>query len=500
MDNPRFVFGVSSDLRDDVNSYFASPTTQQQEYGRIRQILTKLLGPGLIVLLDSVVDDLKGFRMGPVFSAESVAFITSAYSRNSKLKVFKAAANVEDARNIILGFIWIEFPRKWIPFFETLKMLISNSYIEYPTPLPDVAEKKDDELFAHEDYLQPAPLGVDARAAWKKIDEKKACVAFADVEEGWTPAHLEFASKYFCRRGHTRGYARAHGTAVLGIVCADDNAGDEKLPAVGLAPYVKDILLSSYIHEWPKTPEDGDECAEWVGTGTKADAIAYGAKWLHDKGAGNVLLIETQASVDNDFLLPVEIQRCEFIAIRAAVDLGVIVVEAGGNGRVDTGANVNLDEYMIEETVTTESGEKRVIEKRYPLAPNRPGFRDSGAIIVSAVSTELPHRRLFFAPEGNRIDVWAHGEQVVTTNSDTKAVTDIYTGGFSGTSAAAAIVAGVAILVQSALDSKPCGTRLTPAEMREVLKHMGTDVLDDRGNKPIGVMPDLAEILKKLKI
>jgi hypothetical protein len=69
-----------------------------------------------------------------------------------------------------------------------------------------------------------------------------------------------------------------------------------------------------------------------------------------------------------------------------------------------------------------------------------------------------------------------------------------YTDSFDGTSAASAIIAGVAILTQEMTKKKTGGQHLLPEEMRALLSNWsnGTGVIGPKGQ--IGVMPDLKVI------
>ena len=71
---------------------------------------------------------------------------------------------------------------------------------------------------------------------------------------------------------------------------------------------------------------------------------------------------------------------------------------------------------------------------------------------------------------------------------------------FGGTSSAAAIIAGAAILVQE-MAKAWTPSALGPAQMRSILSDptTGTVVLAPSGKKKVGVMPDLKEIARKLK-
>jgi hypothetical protein len=82
----------------------------------------------------------------------------------------------------------------------------------------------------------------------------------------------------------------------------------------------------------------------------------------------------------------------------------------------------------------------------------------------------------------------------VSCSSDAYGNTSAYTSSFNGTSAAAAIIAGAALVVQS-LAKTHLGRHLRPDELRNILSD------PDRGTPPdspdrmrIGVMPDLRRI------
>ena len=84
---------------------------------------------------------------------------------------------------------------------------------------------------------------------------------------------------------------------------------------------------------------------------------------------------------------PVETIDANYEAIRLATALGMIVVEAGGNGTNNGGTPaVDLDTYQ------NSAG------KPDPVAqPGNAEFRDSGAIIVAAASPSAPHTRLAYS-------------------------------------------------------------------------------------------------------
>ncbi len=153
--------------------------------------------------------------------------------------------------------------------------------------------------------------------------------------------------------------SRAHGTSVFGEMVAVDNA----LGCVGIAPNVASVLASSY------------------NSSSIPNAIIAA---IAQMDFGDVLILEAQVNVatsgDAQYG-PVETIEANYEAIRLATALGMVVVEAGGNGTNNGGTPaVNLDTYQ-------NSAGLRILWRSVGNAD----FRDSGAIIVAA--RPVPRRR-----------------------------------------------------------------------------------------------------------
>jgi len=166
-----------------------------------------------------------------------------------------------------------------------------------------------------------------------------------------------------------------------------------------------------------------------------------------------------------------------FDLIELATKKGIIVIEPAGNG--DTSGDPvgnNLDDFK-------NARENKVLDR----TPGNAEFKDSGAIMVAAASDRNGHSKMKSTNFGNRIDCFAWGENVFTTNNPAE-LPGPYLPDFNGTSSASAIIAGAAIVVQSIVEAsgKP---RLSPAQMRDILSQNGTS-----GNR-IGVMPNLKKII-----
>ena len=320
-------------------------------------------------------------------------------------------------------------------------------------------------------FLAAAPDGIDARWAWSSAGVKGEAVRVVDIEQGWLTDHPDlpaFELLYGSNRDGVGAYVGNHGAAVLGEVAAVDN----DIGVIGIAPGISAVGAASHYEAASGTD------------GHVADAICA----VLDSGfleRGDVLLLEVQRV--NTHALPTEVDPLDLEAIRLATALGIIVIEAAGNG------NQDLDQW-------TDSAGKRQLD------PANAAFIDSGAIMVGsaeeAVTGAPPgHRRYASSNHGRRVDCYAWGDKVVTTgygdlNLGAGSIAG-YTGDFEETSAASAIVAGAAAIVQSKYKADT-GDVVTPGEMRTLLSDPALNTPQDGGTTdPIGVMPDLKNVIEE---
>ena len=332
--------------------------------------------------------------------------------------------------------------------------IVEIAYFEAPAEDPVVTSQDPslpsiDPKMIHQGYLDAAPNGIDAKYAWTLPGGDGAGQHFIDLEQGWTLDHEDLkAHGAQVRYGTIVDTSRPHGTCVLGVVCAVTNRVGCRGIAFGLSS-VNVVSHSGNVE-------------------TVADTIVAA---VNEMDLGSVLLLEVQRQ-----LLPTERYLADFDAIALATASGITVIEAAGNG------SSNLD------LVGDESG-ALVFAK---------GARDSGSILVGAADSALPHQRRASSNFGSRVNCFAWGENVTapTSTKVPRYSQTAYTNYFDGTSSAAPIIAGAALVVQGIATAK-AGIRLNAFQMRQLLANssLGTPCPNPQAEN-IGVMPDLSKILQ----
>ncbi|MEB8652791.1 putative mucin/carbohydrate-binding domain-containing protein [Bacillus cereus] len=387
-----------------------------------------------------------------------------------KLSVQSKSVANESANNLLNYYI-VQAPNNieielLLKKFET-SPLVEEAYIQEKqilTPpeiqLPNLSVNPyDDPRFKNQGYLEAAPKGINASHAWSIKGGDGKDTTFVDMEYGWLLNHEDLVNKNIkLMSGQNISQHRAHGTSVLGIVSSEDN----QIGNIGIAPKAN-VKVISQIRD--------------NGIYNTADAILSA---VHNLQAGDILLLEAQASYDGYKYLPVEVHPDIFDAIRVGTDKGIIIIEAGANGSND------LDNFK-------DRNGKKILNR------NSPDFKDSGAIMVGAGSSTVPHQRLWFSNYGSRLDVYGWGENVDTTSANpSQNTTNLYTSTFSGTSSASPIIAGAATSIQG-IAKEHRGSPYTPAELRNILSNPNTGTKSqDPWNDRIGVLPDLKSILDNL--
>jgi hypothetical protein len=368
-----------------------------------------------------------------------------------------------------------------------------------PQPAPADAPAVTPNFLDRQGYLNPAPAGIDAKLAWTIPGGTGTGVRITDCEWGWRFTHEDLLAN---QAGVVAGASASeptietnppddtahriinHGTAVIGVISGDANA-------FGITGITPDAVISASSFQTQSVPT----------------AITAAADKL---SAGDVILLEIHQSGPNSPNPPpfpgdqhgyiaVEWWPANFAAIQYAVNKGIVVVEAAGNGFQ------NLDDPSYD---TPQAG--------FPSDwknPFRTGGPDSGAIMVgagapppgthSASNSWGPDRsRLDFSNYGSRIDAQGWGQAVTSTGyGDLQGglSKDIwYTDTFNGTSSASPIVTGAVVSMQGALRARG-RRRLSPNEARLLLRSIGSPQQDNAPSSPlsqrIGKRPNLRTLI-----
>jgi len=326
------------------------------------------------------------------------------------------------------------------------------------------------ELEAFQAYLDPAPGGMDVRYAWTLPGGKGENVKIVDIELNWNLQHQDLAAATSNAFILVKGIDRLpddvqnqsninHGTAVLGeLIAADDGVG-----VTGIANRAGLGLIN------PLT------------TGSTPDVAGAIRRAASKLDPGDVIVLELSVAgprfdpFNGRGLAPIEYQQDIFASIKDATSSGIIVVESAGNGFED------LD------------------DPAYAGAFDRSN-RDSGAIIVGAGKPEGdiygsgPDRtRTEESNFGSRVDLQGWGRFVTTCGYGDRRFEQgpnhWYTIDFGATSAATAMVAGAAAVLQSIVKDRGRAP-LTPEELRRLLVSTGTPQAGNLGEH-IGPRPDL---------
>jgi serine protease len=397
---------------------------------------------------------------------------------------------------------------------------VEYAYVEAePAPAPSVSPT-DDYRVKDQGYLEahdpaaPTPTyGVNARYAWSVAGGDGAGITFVDIEQGWYLIHNDlpvpavsiiagvdidsvpdaFLPASIANPTVFKRQQRGHGTNSLGVVAGVDNATG----IVGIAPHTLAKVASIW---WKREVPAGSGIFEY-----EVDIANTIRAAIATLQFGDILLLELQLPCSASALPcqseqyePVELEPANFDIIRLATALGVVVVEAAGNGSKVQGA-FDLNNRLLRGT------------NQHILDKNSNEFKDSGAILVGAATKAYPHSRLdtnslackpmgdpsLPSNFGNRVDCYAWG-QCVYTAGQANGLPNAYESFYNSTSSAAAIVAGVAVVVQGVAQqhSLQLSLRLGPLTMRSLLRNAtyGTQSMTP-GSDLIGVMPELKKII-----
>ena len=338
-------------------------------------------------------------------------------------------------------------------------------------------------------HLDAAPLGINARWVWETYGLYGEGVHLVDVEQGWlfdheALRHLKVPPLLAGLNAHEAGGSGDHGAAVLGIV-----AGEYVPPngVRGVCPRAS-VLAASHFQGFDDTIHVADTLAS-LGSLRPGDVVLLEVAAIEgsDDGYGDTVADQR----------PIERDECVQNAIGLLTRQGIVVIEAAGNGDQD------LDRLGTDGDLAQ-------------LRVGAPGYLDSGAIMVGGAEVPSPSTVADCHPRwtddynpgigsnyGSRVNSYAWARRVWSSGCEPYGSCDPRTSSyqiFTATSAASAIIAGAAVLLQ-AVHREYLGSSLEPEKLRELFADPdnGTDSLPDaQGGRLIGVMPDLRRVAAAL--
>ncbi len=308
--------------------------------------------------------------------------------RFKQIKIPEKAKRIYDELNIDPASFFT-VTSKLADLESTRLKFLENDFVEAAyikpaaeDPAPEDWETPD--FTGSQGYLESAPNGIDAKFAWTMSGGRGEGVEIIDVEAGFNLDHRDLPANFGgLIQGNIRASSIDHGTAVLGVLSADDNGR-------GVTGISHNAQVRAISHS---------------GIGTSQSIIDA----ADELNSGDVMLLEVHRSGPaangdgQDGYIAIEWWPDDFAAVVYATSKGIIVVEAAGNGTEDFDAEI----YN-----TPESG--------FPASWTNPfnlSNPQSGAVIVGAgspwSSTDLTI--LSFSNWGSRVDVQGWGTGVATT-------------------------------------------------------------------------------------
>jgi subtilisin family serine protease len=316
-------------------------------------------------------------------------------------------------------------------------------------------------------YLHAAPNGIGAIDAWSLAGAKGSGITICDIEGNWNRKHEDLPTGIPLIGGtviNDIGW-RNHGTAVLGEMISRPSVRG----TVGISHSARAVVQSAIIN----------------GVFNTAGAINNAASNLK---AGDVILIELQATGPNGKFVAMQYWDDIFSAIAAATAKGITVVEAAGNG------NENFDLAIFNNTGLQKDSGAIVVGAGIP--PTNHFDNDNGYASIG-----VPRSRIWFSNYGKIVNVQAWGWHVTTLGyGDAQGGSSEnrwYTLRFSGTSSASPIVTGAVACLQGRAKAKN-GAPMTPAKVRKILMATGTPQEAGPGvplTQNIGPQPNLPKAM-----
>lgn len=310
--------------------------------------------------------------------------------------------------------------------------------------------------------------GINVKPVWE-IGYYGQGIQVADIQYDWDLDHEDLQDKNIqVHYDNIDAGQQQHGTNAIGIIGADKNDFGMTGIAYGCELSVWDIY---------------DEMAQLASWGRSirgaADALSE----------GDIIQLEVSlATSSSSPPLPAEINPALHEAIKYAVNKGIIVLQASGNGatNLDYSGDMPSDDNGSIMVGNGSLMQERIVTNNYISGGNygkRVNLQAWGDTVVATLGT--------WSWTGVTPISGFHGETF--GNNDQRA----YCYQFSGTSSALPIVTGVVAVVQSfAKDS--LGYTLTSQEMRDLLIRSGHPQDSSSVSGHIGPIPDAFRAIKYL--
>ncbi len=391
--------------------------------------------------LDNIVNDARNDNNDTIADLNSYFQINIQRLTNKDVSTLIKALN----QSFIVEIAYSEPKEEIIPF---------NGYNTDIT-LPGITPQ----LIHYQQYLYPAPLGVDLFHAWTQPGGDGINSKIIVYDNNLNKNHEDLPKLFYDTGGNS--VDSAHGTAVLGILGAQNNKYGFKGGVYGAELGFQNAASKFSSH---------------------ADLLLKAAQELK---AGDFIVIEVAKKVNSlgfecpcnptqANTVPLEYFPAEFDAIQTIVTAGIGVVAAAGNGCVDFDAPV-FEGLFSEDNMS------------------------SGSIWVTASKADT-REPTCYANYGHRIDFNSWGENVAALGHVRenelplfdKGINRLYGANFGGSSSATPIVASCLASLQSQYISK-YGFPVNMAELKSILSENG-QIQEGIYEKNIGMMPNMSEL------
>jgi hypothetical protein len=335
---------------------------------------------------------------------------------------------------------------------ESLPGIILARPVPKPMPLPTPPDYASCVGSTCEGYLRSAsstPTGIDADYAWTQTGGNGAGVTVCDLEYGWNYNHADLTQAVGSQINPNTIYYPAgadtnHGTAVIGEMISDNNGWG----TTGIC-YGATLKTCGTVYPNPTSWNVPGAMAYAIDSLSPGDVILLEQQWAYTNGGSDFIPIEWWLNYTPN----PQTFNGVYAAIVNAVSNGIYVVEAGGNGYMNTN--------------------------------NLTWYGNSGAIIVGAggvyTGGTWPQgdlAKLDFSSYGSRFDLQGWGENVTTTGYgnlySSEGFNYWYRRDFDGTSSASPIVAGAVACCSGYWQTNISSSPPSPYYLRTVLINTGT--------------------------